>query len=160
MCIRDRAKVNPPLRTADDCRALLEALRTGLIDIIATDHAPHRAFEKAAGLRAAPCGIAGLETAVPLLLSAVSYTHLDVYKRQMAEEARDLLQVMEESGDEEIYYTPALTGQENEAIEQWLSSLDHDSLIEMFTDENFTSLLQRALYPVSYTHLDVYKRQP
>lgn len=64
-----QAKVNPPLRTADDCRALLEALRTGLIDIIATDHAPHRAFEKAAGLRAAPCGIAGLETAVPLLLS-------------------------------------------------------------------------------------------
>jgi len=62
---------------------------------------------------------------------------------EMAEEARDLLQVMEESGDEEIYYTPALTGQENEAIEQWLSSLDHDGLIEMFTDENFTSLLQR-----------------
>lgn len=65
---------------------------------------------------------------------------------EMAEEARDLLQVMEESGDEEIYYTPALTGQENEALEQWLSSLDHDSLVEMFTDENFTSLLQRALY--------------
>lgn len=64
-----QAKVNPPLRTADDCQVLIEALRTGLIDIIATDHAPHCASEKAAGLRAAPCGIAGLETAVSLLLT-------------------------------------------------------------------------------------------
>lgn len=66
-----QAKVNPPLRTADDCRALIEALRTGLIDIIATDHAPHGAAEKAAGLKAAPCGIAGLETAVPMLLTGL-----------------------------------------------------------------------------------------
>ena len=65
------AKVNPPLRTEDDCRALQEALRTGLIDIIATDHAPHQLSEKEAGLEAAPCGIAGLETAVPLLLTGL-----------------------------------------------------------------------------------------
>lgn len=64
-----QAKVNPPLRTAEDCRVLTEALRTGLIDIIATDHAPHGLFEKTAGLEDAPCGIAGLETAVPLLLT-------------------------------------------------------------------------------------------
>lgn len=64
-----QAKVNPPLRTAEDCRVLAEALRTGLIDIIATDHAPHRISEKEAGLEEAPCGIAGLETAVPLLLT-------------------------------------------------------------------------------------------
>lgn len=63
------AKVSPPLRTEDDCRALLEALRTGLIDIIATDHAPHTLSEKESGLEAAPCGIAGLETALPLLLT-------------------------------------------------------------------------------------------
>ena len=65
------AKVNPPLRTAEDCRVLLEALRTGLIDIIATDHAPHTAAEKAAGLEHAPCGIAGLETALPMLLTGL-----------------------------------------------------------------------------------------
>ncbi len=64
-----QAKVNPPLRTAEDCRVLTEALRTGLIDIIATDHAPHQLAEKEAGLEAAPCGIAGLETALPLLLT-------------------------------------------------------------------------------------------
>ena len=62
------AKVSPPLRTEDDCRALQEALRTGLIDIIATDHAPHSLSEKESGLEAAPCGISGLETALPLLL--------------------------------------------------------------------------------------------
>lgn len=66
-----QAKVNPPLRTADDCRALIEALRTGLIDIIATDHAPHGAAEKAAGLKDAPCGIASLETAVSMLLTGL-----------------------------------------------------------------------------------------
>lgn len=65
------AKVNPPLRTAEDCRVLQEALRTGLIDIIATDHAPHTAAEKSAGLAAAPCGIAGLETALPMLLTGL-----------------------------------------------------------------------------------------
>ncbi len=65
------AKVNPPLRTEDDCRVLIEALRTGLIDIIATDHAPHTAAEKSAGLKSAPSGIAGLETALPMLLSGL-----------------------------------------------------------------------------------------
>lgn len=64
-----QAKVNPPLREPEDRRALVEALRTGLVDIIATDHAPHRVSEKEAGLAAAPCGITGLETAVPLLLT-------------------------------------------------------------------------------------------
>ncbi|NLA26956.1 MAG: dihydroorotase, partial [Firmicutes bacterium] len=66
-----QAKVNPPLRSADDRLALVEALRSGLIDIIATDHAPHSAAEKAAGLESAPCGIAGLETAVPMLLTGL-----------------------------------------------------------------------------------------
>lgn len=63
---------------------------------------------------------------------------------EMAEEARDLLQAMEESDEED--YTSTFTGQENEDLEQWLSSLDRDSLLEKFTDKNFNSLLQRALY--------------
>lgn len=65
------AKVNPPLRTTDDCQVLREALRAGLIDVIATDHAPHTSAEKKAGLEGAPCGIAGLETAVPMLLTGL-----------------------------------------------------------------------------------------
>jgi dihydroorotase len=61
-------KMNPPLRSASDAAALVEGLRTGVIDVIATDHAPHTAAEKARGFREAPFGIVGLETAVSLIL--------------------------------------------------------------------------------------------
>ncbi|KUK36665.1 MAG: Dihydroorotase [Thermacetogenium phaeum] len=60
-------KVNPPLRTKDDIRALLEGLKDGTIDVIATDHAPHRREEKEVEYNYAPFGISGLETAVPLM---------------------------------------------------------------------------------------------
>ncbi|PLT34276.1 dihydroorotase [Bacillus sp. V5-8f] len=63
-------KMNPPLRGRDDREALIEGLRDGTIDFIATDHAPHTAEEKAEGMILAPFGIVGLETAFPLL-----YTH-------------------------------------------------------------------------------------
>ncbi|MGB9905699.1 MAG: dihydroorotase, partial [Desulfotomaculales bacterium] len=60
-------KVNPPLRTAADVRAVREGLRDGTIDVIATDHAPHTAEEKEVEYAAAPFGMAGLETAVGLV---------------------------------------------------------------------------------------------
>lgn len=59
-----RAKVNPPLRTEDDRLALIEGLRDGTIDCIATDHAPHTDWEKDADFDSAPFGISGLETAL------------------------------------------------------------------------------------------------
>lgn len=61
-------KMNPPLRSQADVDALVEAMKSGLIDAIATDHAPHTAEEKSSGLNKAPFGIVGLETAVPLIL--------------------------------------------------------------------------------------------
>jgi dihydroorotase len=61
-------KMNPPLRSAADVAALIGALRDGVVEAIATDHAPHTDEEKAAGFESAPFGIVGLETAVPLLL--------------------------------------------------------------------------------------------
>jgi dihydroorotase len=61
-------KMNPPLRSAADRAVLVEALRTGVVDAVATDHAPHTETEKARGFAGAPFGIVGLETAVPLLL--------------------------------------------------------------------------------------------
>jgi dihydroorotase len=61
-------KMNPPLRSASDAAALVEALRTGVVDVIATDHAPHTVEEKGRDLTAAPFGIVGLETAVSLVL--------------------------------------------------------------------------------------------
>lgn len=61
-------KMNPPLRSAADRAAVIEAVRSGVIDAVATDHAPHTAAEKARGLAEAPFGVVGLETAVSLVL--------------------------------------------------------------------------------------------
>jgi dihydroorotase len=61
-------KMNPPLRDEDDRRALLQGLRDGTIDAIATDHAPHHLDEKLQEFDDAPFGIVGLETAVPLMM--------------------------------------------------------------------------------------------
>lgn len=65
------AKMNPPLRQEEDRQALCEALSNGLIDVVATDHAPHHAEEKKRDFLDAPFGVSGLETAFPLL-----FTHL------------------------------------------------------------------------------------
>jgi dihydroorotase len=65
------AKMNPPLRTWDDVRAIKEGLRDGTIDVIATDHAPHATQEKQQDFTEAPFGIVGLETALSLTLGLV-----------------------------------------------------------------------------------------
>lgn len=71
------AKMNPPLRTAADREALIEGLKDGTIDMIATDHAPHSAEEKGRSLTEAPSGITGLETALALgITSLVNKGHL------------------------------------------------------------------------------------
>jgi len=64
-----RFKMNPPLRSAADCEAMLAALADGAIDAIATDHAPHAAQEKNGEFDRAPFGITGLETALGLAIS-------------------------------------------------------------------------------------------
>ena len=66
-----RFKMNPPLRSPEDRLALVEGIKDGTIDMIATDHAPHSAEEKAKGLAGSAFGIVGIETAFPVL-----YTHL------------------------------------------------------------------------------------
>lgn len=60
------AKMNPPLRTEEDRQALIQGLKDGTVDIIATDHAPHSEEEKGKLLSGAPSGIIGLETALAL----------------------------------------------------------------------------------------------
>jgi dihydroorotase len=79
LCLTDEAvrsldsnvKMNPPLRSADDRAVLVEALRDGTIEAVATDHAPHARHEKEVPFEAAPFGVTGLETAFAAL-----YTHL------------------------------------------------------------------------------------
>lgn len=65
------AKMNPPLRPLADVQAVRDGLRDGTIEAIATDHAPHAAYEKQRGLSKAPFGIVGLETALGLSLGLV-----------------------------------------------------------------------------------------
>ena len=66
-----RFKMNPPLRSPEDRRAILEGILDGTLDCIATDHAPHTEEEKSKGLAGSMMGVVGIETAFPLL-----YTHL------------------------------------------------------------------------------------
>lgn len=71
------AKMNPPLRTEQDRLAIIQGLKDNTIDIIATDHAPHSADEKAKPITEAPSGIIGLETALPLgITNLVKTGHL------------------------------------------------------------------------------------
>jgi dihydroorotase len=69
-------KMNPPLRSAADRQALLDAIGDGTVDVVATDHAPHHADEKLLEFDYAPFGIVGLETAIPL--ACTHLLHADV----------------------------------------------------------------------------------
>ena len=62
-----RFKMNPPLRSREDMQALIEGVKDGTVDVIATDHAPHSAEEKSKGLAGSAMGVVGLETAFPVL---------------------------------------------------------------------------------------------
>lgn len=70
------AKMNPPLRTKYDVEAVIEGLKDGTLDVIATDHAPHSRDEKKVEFDLAPFGIVGLETALPLSLKLVEDGHI------------------------------------------------------------------------------------
>jgi dihydroorotase len=72
------AKVNPPLRTKEDVEALIEGLKDGVIDAIATDHAPHTLADKNCGLELAAFGISGFETAFGCLMSLVHEGKIDL----------------------------------------------------------------------------------
>jgi dihydroorotase len=74
-------KMSPPLRGASDVAALIEGIKDGTIDCLATDHAPHLAEEKELEFPYAPCGIIGMECAVPLYIKAlVTPGHIDWMK--------------------------------------------------------------------------------
>ncbi|MHC1588765.1 MAG: dihydroorotase [Methermicoccaceae archaeon] len=72
------SKVNPPLRSAEHVQALWSALRSGTIDILASDHAPHTLSEKEQHVFDAPSGMPGVETLMPLMLASVMKNHLSL----------------------------------------------------------------------------------
>lgn len=67
-------KMNPPLRSRSDVKAMVNAMRDGVIDVIATDHAPHTPDDKAVKFDRAPFGVIGMETAVSLILDRFVHT--------------------------------------------------------------------------------------
>ena len=81
-------KMNPPLRSAIDRQACVEAFLDGTIDFVATDHAPHSKEEKSRHITEAPFGILGLETAFPLL-----YTHFVKTKKMSLESLVDKMTI-------------------------------------------------------------------
>ena len=85
------AKVNPPIRTEEDRLAIIEGLKDGTIDIIATDHAPHAKEEKDKPLTEAPSGMLGLEVALPLciekLVKEAGMTMMEVLDKLTAKPA-------------------------------------------------------------------------
>ena len=72
------AKVNPPLRTKADVEALIEGLKDGVIDAVATDHAPHTLADKNYGLGLAAFGISGFETAFGCLMGLVHQAEISL----------------------------------------------------------------------------------
>ena len=88
------ARVNPPLRTAQDVKGIIAGLKDGTIDVIATDHAPHSAEEKARPLTRAPSGMIGLETSLAITLTELYHTkkmELPVIIRRMTTNPADIL---------------------------------------------------------------------
>ncbi len=79
-----RFKMNPPLRSKEDKEALLQGVIDGTIDMIATDHAPHSAEEKAKGLEKSAFGIVGLETAFPVLYTKLVKTGVITLEKLVA----------------------------------------------------------------------------
>ncbi len=79
------AKMSPPLRTEADRLAIIEGLRSGVIDALATDHAPHLENDKMKGMKKAPFGIIGLETAVPLIVTKLvmesNFSYAQAFKK-------------------------------------------------------------------------------
>ncbi|RKY04342.1 dihydroorotase, partial [Candidatus Poribacteria bacterium] len=67
LSLGSNGKMKPPLRGGEDVEALIEGLKEGIIDVIATDHAPHAPWEKERGLEEAPFGVVGFETCFPVL---------------------------------------------------------------------------------------------
>lgn len=91
-------KMNPPLRANDDRDAIIEALKNGTIDCIATDHAPHALHEKEVEFEKAPCGIIGLETSLGLTLTNLYHAgHLSLVEiiKLMSVNPRRLLNIPE-----------------------------------------------------------------
>lgn len=141
------AKMNPPLREETDRQAIIEGLRDGTIDIIATDHAPHSKEEKAKPITEAPSGIIGLETAL-----ALGITNL-VDTRQLS--IAQLIERMS-TNPAKMYGLPAGTLSEGSTADLVIFDVNASQIIKEFVSKSsnspFTGQTLRGV--VKYTVVD------
>jgi dihydroorotase len=141
-------KMNPPLRTPEDNAALLQGLKDGWFDVIATDHAPHTPFEKNQDFASAPFGITGLETALPSLFDRfISKGLLDwgiIVKRYSAEPRRLMklptVPIKEGGIAEFILFNPARTTTFSRDF------MKSKSLNTPFLDQTLQGMVERVVY--------------
>jgi dihydroorotase len=141
-------KMNPPLRTPEDNAALLQGLKDGWFDVIATDHAPHTPFEKNQDFASAPFGITGLETALVSLYDRfISQDILDwglIVKRYSAEPRRLMklppVPIQEGGIAEFILFNPART---TTFSRQFMKSKSSNT---PFLDKTLQGMVERVVY--------------
>jgi len=141
-------KMNPPLRTPEDNAALLQGLKDGWFDVIATDHAPHTPFEKNQDFASAPFGITGLETALPSLYDHyISKGILDwslIVKRYSAEPRRlmklDPVPVKEGGIAEFILFNPSRS---TTFTPEFMKSKSRNT---PFINQTLQGLVERVIY--------------
>lgn len=88
------AKMNPPLRTEEDCEAIRQGLKDGTLDAISTDHAPHAEYEKEVEFDAAPFGILGLESSFPIVYTTLVKTGILTFSEAIAKMTVEAARVM------------------------------------------------------------------
>ncbi|MCB1279218.1 MAG: dihydroorotase [Prosthecobacter sp.] len=141
-------KMNPPLRTPEDNAALLQGLKDGWFDVIATDHAPHTPFEKNQDFASAPFGVTGLETALVSLYDRfISKDILDwglIVKRFSAEPRRLMklppVPIKEGGVAEFILFNPARTTTFSRDF------MKSKSINTPFLDHTLQGMIERVVY--------------
>jgi len=141
-------KMNPPLRTPEDNTALLQGLKDGLFDVIATDHAPHTPFEKNQDFASAPFGITGLESALVSLYDryiAQGILSWQLIVQHYSAEPRRLMKLapvpVKEGGSAEfIVFNPARTTTFSRDF------MKSKSINTPFLDKTLQGMVERVVY--------------
>ena len=141
-------KMNPPLRTPEDNAALLQGLKDGLFDVIATDHAPHTPFEKNQDFASAPFGITGLESALVALYDryiAQGILSWQLIVQRYSAEPRRLMKLpavpIKEGGTAEfLVFNPARTTTFSRDF------MKSKSINTPFLDQTLQGMVERVVY--------------
>lgn len=151
--LQGRAIMNPPLRTLSDQAALWQAIQTGVIDTIGSDHAPHRLAEKAKPYGECSAGVPGIETTLPLLLNAYHQGRLSLTQIVALTSARAQAIFRLNPTDDytlvDLQCRQAVTAQNLKTKCQWSPFEGH-----ILKGWPIKVVLQAQLYALGHTHLE------